>query len=70
MVEGFTDNSPMYPMKSTPIKKPSDGKSMCLFTTIFEVKNKTAFRRSGAAKSKRKAIEFGNKLWALKKSEK
>ena len=33
--EGFTDNSPISPMKSTPIKKPGARKSLCLFTNIF-----------------------------------
>ena len=56
-------------MTSTPIKKPSAQKSLCLFTNIFEVK-KTATHRVGAAKSKGKAIEVGNKPLALKKSEK
>ena len=34
----FTDNSPISPMTSTPIKKPSARKSLCLFTNIFELK--------------------------------
>ena len=62
--ELFTDNSPISPMTSTPIKKPSAQKSLCLFTNIFEVK-KTAYHQVGAAKSKPKAIKFGNKPWAL-----
>ena len=37
---GFTDNSPIYPMTSTPTKKPSSQKSLCLFTKSFEVKKK------------------------------
>ena len=41
-----------------------------MFTNIVEVKNKTAYRRVGAAKSKRKAITCGNKPWALKKKRK
>ena len=48
--EGVTDNSPNVPMKSTPVKEPSDRKSLCLFTNILNVKNKTAKRRIGAAK--------------------
>ena len=67
--EGFTDNSPIYPMTSTPIKKTSAEKSLCLFSNIFEVK-KTACRWVGAAKSKRKAITFGNKPWSLKQNRK
>ena len=53
-------------MKSTPIKKPGARKSLCLFTNILEVKNKTAYRRFGASKSKRKAIKFGNNHGHLK----
>ena len=40
--EGVTDDSPNVPMTSTPVKKPSARKSLCLFTNIFDVKNKTA----------------------------
>ena len=39
--EGFTNNSPISPMTSTPTKKLSAQKSLCLFTNIFEVKRKT-----------------------------
>ena len=35
--EGFTQNRPIYPMTSTPLKKPSAQKSPCLFNNIFEV---------------------------------
>ena len=38
--EGFTYNSPISPMISTTIKKPSDQKSLCMFTKILEVKKK------------------------------
>ena len=58
--EGFTDNSPIYTMTSTPVMKPSAQKSLCMFTNVLEVKNKTAYRRVGATKYKRKAIKFGN----------
>ena len=37
--EGFTDNIPVYPRTSTPVKKPSDQKSLCMFTNVLEVKN-------------------------------
>ena len=37
-LEGVTDNSPNLPMTSTPVKKPSARKSMCLFTNILYVK--------------------------------
>ena len=36
--EVFTDNSPIYTMTSTPIKKPSAQKLLCIFTNILEVK--------------------------------
>ena len=48
--EGFIDNSPISPMISTPVKKPSAIKSPCLFTSILNVKNKTATCRVRAAK--------------------
>ena len=64
--EGFTDKIPISSMTSTPLKKQSSWKSLCLFTNIFEVKKKTAYRRFGAAKYKRKGIIFGNKPWSLK----
>ena len=35
--EVFNGNSPIYPMKSTPVKKPSDRKSLCLLTKILDV---------------------------------
>ena len=38
---GFTNKIPIYPMASTPVKKPSDIKSLCLFTKILDVKKKT-----------------------------
>ena len=33
--ERGTDNSTNVPMESTPVKKPSASKSLCLFTNIF-----------------------------------
>ena len=51
--EGFTGNSSIYPMNPTPVKKPSAQKSLCMFTNILYVNKKTAYRRVGAAKSKR-----------------
>ena len=38
----FTDDGTIYLMASTPVKKPSAGKSLCLFTNILDVKDKTA----------------------------
>ena len=43
--EGVTDNIPNVHMASTPFKKQSDRKSLCLFTNILDVKPKTAKRR-------------------------
>ena len=68
--EEITDVSPSLPMNQTTVKKPSARKLMCLFTNIFDVKNKTAKRRVGAAKSKRRVIKVGNSLWTnLKKTK-
>ena len=57
--EGLTNDIPISPITSTPVKKPSTGKSLYLFTNIFEVKKKTATRRFGAAKYKHKEIKYG-----------
>ena len=43
--KGFTDNSPISPMKPTAVKKPSAQKSLCMFTNILDVNKKTAYRR-------------------------
>ena len=59
----ITDDSPSLPMTSTPVKKPSAGKSLCLFTNILDVKKKTEKRRIGSAKSKRRALKVCNSLW-------
>ena len=40
--EEFIDNSPNVHMASTPVKKPSVSKSLCLFTNILDVKKKAA----------------------------
>ena len=40
-----------------------------MFTNVLEVK-KNAYRRFGAAKSKHKAIKFGNTPWELKQKQK
>ena len=60
--EIFTDNSPRSPMTPTPFKKLSSRKSECLLTNILYIKNKTAIRRVGDAKSKCKAIKAGTML--------
>ena len=41
-LEGFTDNSPRYPITATLVKKPSDRNKLCLFASILDVKKKTA----------------------------
>ena len=61
--EGFTDNSPNVHIPSTPVKKPSARKSLCLFTNILDVKPTTAKRRFVAAKLKRKSMKVCNSLW-------
>ena len=57
-------------MTSTPVKKRSARKSVCLFTTILYVKKKTATFRVGATESKREAIKYGTTPWALKEKRK
>ena len=53
-------------MTSTPVKKPSASKSLCLFTNIFYVKKKTVKRRFVSAKSICKAMKVVNILWTNK----
>ena len=67
--EGVTDDSPNVPMTSSPFKKSSARKSLCLFTNILYVKPKIEKRRFVAAKSKRRAIKVGNSLWIKKKTK-
>ena len=67
--EGLTDNSPNVPMTSTPVKKRSAGKSLCLFTNILDTKPKIEKRRIVDAKSKLRAMEVGTIQWT-KKNEK
>ena len=57
--EGFTNNRPISSMNPTPVNKPSDKKSLCLFTNILEMKKKTNICRVGSAKSKSKKIKSG-----------
>ena len=64
--EGVTDNSRNVPLTSTPVKKPSAWKSLCLFTNILDVKPKTAKRRIVAAKSKLRAMKVGTSQWTKK----
>ena len=39
--EVFTNNSPRSPINPTPVKKLRARKSLCLFTNLLDVKNKT-----------------------------
>ena len=57
-------------MTSTPVNKPRASKSLCLFTNILDVKQKTAKRRIGAAKSKQRAMKVGTSLWNKKTKRK
>ena len=57
-------------MPSTPVKKQSARKSLCLFTNILDVKPTTAQRRFVAEKSRRKAMKVGNSLWTQQKKTK
>ena len=61
--EGVTDNSPNVQMTSSPVKKPSARKSLCLFTNILAVKPTTAKRRFVASKFRLKAMKVYNSLW-------
>ena len=65
--EGFTYNIPNVHMTSSPVKKLSARKSLCLFTNIWDVKPKTAKRRIVDVKSKSKVMKLGNSLWTQKK---
>ena len=57
-------------MTSSPVKKPSARKSLCLFTNILAVKPTTAKRRFVAAKYRRKAMKVCNILWTKKPKRK
>ena len=57
-------------MTSSPVKKPSAQKSLCMFTNVLDANKKTASHQFGADKSKRKAIKYGNTPWALKQNRK
>ena len=66
----LTDNSPIYPMTPTPVKKQSARKSLCIFMNILDVKNKSAICRFGYTKSKRKVKKSGTAVWAKKTKRK
>ena len=57
--EEITDDSPIFPMTQTTVKKPSASKSLRLFTNIFDIKKRTAICCVGATKSKIRAIKYG-----------
>ena len=46
-------------------KNASARKSLIQFSDVFDIKQETEFYRFGAAKSSRKAIIAGNKLWSI-----
>ena len=48
--EEIADYGPILPMTKTTVRKPSAGKSLCIFTNIFDVRKRTAIRRVGSAK--------------------
>ena len=57
-------------MTQATVNKPSDRKSLRLFTKIFDVKKRTAISCVGAKKSKRKSIKYGYGLWTNKTKQK
>ena len=65
-LEGVTYNRPNVPLTSTPVNKPSARKSMCLFTNIFNVKNRIANHCILDAKSKRRAMKVSTSQWTKK----
>ena len=56
--EGFTDNSPNVHMTSSPVKKPSARKSLCLFTNIKQ-QNVVLWLQNPNAKPRKWVIAFG-----------
>ena len=60
--EGVTNNIPNVNLTSSPAKKPSARKPLCLFTNILDVKPTTAKCRFVAAKSRHKAMKACNNL--------
>ena len=57
-------------MRLTPTKTLSARKSLCLFTNILNVNNKTAKLLIEDIESKLRAIKVGTSLWTKKKNEK
>ena len=64
--EGVKYNSTNLPITSTPFKKPSARKSLCLFTNILDVRPKTSKCRIVAAKYKRRSMKVCNSQWTQK----
>ena len=60
----ITDKSPMSFIMSVLANKSSAIKPLLSFSEVFDVKQKTAVQRLGAAKSKRKYIRTGCMLWS------
>ena len=61
--EEIRDDSPILPVTSTPVKKPSASKSLFIFTKIFDVKSRIEKYRVGSSKYKRRFMKVGNSLW-------
>ena len=68
--ELFTNNRTRSTMTTPTLKKSSARKSLCLFTNILDVKNRTFIRRVGADKSNCEAIRAANTPWVLKSKKK
>ena len=68
--EGFTNNITISTMKSTPVKKPSSWKSLCMFTNFLDVNKMTSYSRVGAAKSKARQLNMEIHHGHWNKSEK
>ena len=68
--EGVIDNSHNVYTTSSPVKKPSAIKSLCLFTNILDVKYTIEERRFVAARFRRKAMKVCNSLWKNQKKRK
>ena len=67
---GFTNKNPISPTTPKKVNKKSARKSLCIFTNILYVKNKTSICRVGGAKSKHKEIKAENTPWLLKPKRK
>ena len=68
--EEIPDYSPIFLMTQKTFRKTSAGKSLCLFTNIFDVKKRTDIRCVGDDKSKHISIKSGCSLWKNKNKRK